>query len=50
MELSYIASHAGPTLANLVQRGQELVDKLHNLKVDHQEFACIKFLILFNPG
>ncbi|XP_036973286.1 nuclear receptor subfamily 5 group A member 2-like isoform X2 [Acanthopagrus latus] len=49
MELSYIASHAGPTLANLVQRGQELVDKLHNLKVDHQEFACIKFLILFNP-
>ncbi|XP_030290941.1 nuclear receptor subfamily 5 group A member 2-like isoform X2 [Sparus aurata] len=49
MELSYIASHAGPTLANLVQRGQELVDKLHVLKVDHQEFACIKFLILFNP-
>ncbi|XP_073334125.1 nuclear receptor subfamily 5 group A member 2-like [Pagrus major] len=49
MELSYIASHAGPTLASLVQRGQELVDKLHILKVDRQEFACIKFLILFNP-
>ncbi|XP_045923649.1 nuclear receptor subfamily 5 group A member 2-like [Micropterus dolomieu] len=49
MELSYIAFHAGPTLASLVQRGQELVEKLHNLKVDRQEFACIKFLILFNP-
>ncbi|XP_029300977.1 steroidogenic factor 1-like [Cottoperca gobio] len=49
MELSYIASHASLTLASLVQRGQELVEKLHILKVDRQEFACIKFLILFNP-
>ncbi|XP_070780271.1 nuclear receptor subfamily 5 group A member 2-like [Enoplosus armatus] len=49
MELSDIASHAGPTLASLVQRGQELVEKLHILKVDRQEFACIKFLLLFNP-
>ncbi|XP_044030893.1 steroidogenic factor 1-like isoform X2 [Siniperca chuatsi] len=49
MELSDIASHAGPTLTSLVQRGQELVEKLHILKVDRQEFACIKFLILFNP-
>lgn len=50
MELSEVASHAGPILASLVQRGQELVEKLHILKVDRQEFACIKFLILFNPG
>nr|QYI89700.1 FTZ-F1b transcript variant 2 [Monopterus albus] len=49
VELSDVASHAGPTLASLIQRGQELVDKLSMLKVDRQEFACIKFLILFDP-
>ncbi|XP_034058625.1 nuclear receptor subfamily 5 group A member 2-like [Gymnodraco acuticeps] len=49
MELSYVASHAGLTLASLVQRGQDLVEKLLILKVDRQEFACIKFLVLFNP-
>ncbi|XP_035481204.2 nuclear receptor subfamily 5 group A member 2-like [Scophthalmus maximus] len=46
VQLSDIAS---PTLASLVQRVQELIEKLHILKVDRQEFACIKFLILFNP-
>ncbi|XP_034458717.1 steroidogenic factor 1b isoform X2 [Hippoglossus hippoglossus] len=46
VQLSDIAS---PTLANLLQSGQELIEKLHTLKVDRQEFACIKFLILFNP-
>ncbi|KAG7235519.1 hypothetical protein INR49_002565 [Caranx melampygus] len=49
VHLSDIASHAGPALANLVQRGQKLVERLRVLKVDRQEFACIKFLILFNP-
>ncbi|XP_044189798.1 nuclear receptor subfamily 5 group A member 2-like [Thunnus albacares] len=49
VELSAIASHAGPTLASLVQRGQELVERLTILKVDREEFACIKFLLLFNP-
>ncbi|XP_031711520.1 steroidogenic factor 1-like isoform X3 [Anarrhichthys ocellatus] len=49
MELSDLASHAGLTVANLVQKGQELVEKLHIIKVDRQEFACIKFIILFNP-
>ncbi|KAK5851614.1 hypothetical protein PBY51_023154 [Eleginops maclovinus] len=49
VELSYVASHAGLTLAGLVQRGQELVEKLLILKVDRQEIACIKFLVLFNP-
>ncbi|XP_071322799.1 steroidogenic factor 1b [Trachinotus anak] len=49
VQLSDIASHAGPTLSSLVQRGQELVERLHILKVDRQELACIKFLILFNP-
>ncbi|KAM3874257.1 nuclear receptor subfamily 5 group A member 2-like [Diretmus argenteus] len=48
VELSAIASHAGPTLTDLVQRGQELVEKLQSLQVDHPEIACIKFLILFN--
>ncbi|XP_040054535.1 nuclear receptor subfamily 5 group A member 2-like isoform X2 [Gasterosteus aculeatus] len=47
MELSDVASHAG--VAGLIQRGQELVEKLHVIKVDRQEFACIKFIVLFNP-
>lgn len=50
VHLSDLASYAGPALANLVQRGQKLVERLRVLKVDRQEFACIKFLILFNPG
>lgn len=50
VELSGITSHAGPKLDVLVQRGQELVEKLFIIKVDPKEFACIKFLILFNPG
>ncbi|XP_028457313.1 steroidogenic factor 1-like [Perca flavescens] len=49
IELSDIACHAGLSVASLVQRGQELVKKLRFLKVDRQEFACIKFLTLFNP-
>ncbi|XP_023193708.1 nuclear receptor subfamily 5 group A member 2-like isoform X3 [Xiphophorus maculatus] len=48
-ELSYVASHAGSALVSLNQRGTELVEKLRMLKVDHQEFACIRFLILFAP-
>ncbi|XP_008421300.2 nuclear receptor subfamily 5 group A member 2-like isoform X1 [Poecilia reticulata] len=48
-ELSYVAPHAGPTSVSLNQRGTELVEKLRMLKVDHQEFACIRFLILFAP-
>ncbi|XP_060917301.1 steroidogenic factor 1b [Labrus mixtus] len=49
IDLLDVASHAGPTLCGLVHRGQELVQKLHVLKVDHREFTCMKFLILFNP-
>ncbi|KAA8578832.1 hypothetical protein FQN60_003441 [Etheostoma spectabile] len=37
MELSDVASHAGISVASLVQRGQELVEKLHFLKVDRQD-------------
>ncbi|XP_068608592.1 nuclear receptor subfamily 5 group A member 2-like [Brachionichthys hirsutus] len=48
MEMSDITLHTSPTLASLVQRGQELVEKFQILKVDRQEFSCIKFLILFN--
>ncbi|XP_023816921.1 nuclear receptor subfamily 5 group A member 2-like [Oryzias latipes] len=40
----------GPSLFDLSQRGQALVEKLHILKVDHQELASIKYLILFNPA
>ncbi|XP_029024921.1 nuclear receptor subfamily 5 group A member 2-like [Betta splendens] len=49
VELSEIVAHASPALISLVQRGQNLVEKLHILKVDRQEFACMKFLTLFNP-
>ena len=50
VELVSISYQAGPTLSSLVQRGQELVEKLQSLQVDRQELACLKFLILFNPG
>ncbi|XP_061589482.1 nuclear receptor subfamily 5 group A member 2-like [Cololabis saira] len=40
---------AGLALANLTQKGKDLVERLHILRVNRQEFACIKFLILFNP-
>uniref|UniRef100_A0A3Q2T1P9 Nuclear receptor subfamily 5, group A, member 1b n=2 Tax=Fundulus heteroclitus TaxID=8078 RepID=A0A3Q2T1P9_FUNHE len=50
VELSYIIFHAGPAFAYLAQRGAELVEKLRMLKVDRQEFACTRFLILFNPA
>ncbi|KAM4614994.1 nuclear receptor subfamily 5 group A member 2-like [Polymixia lowei] len=49
VELSAITCHAGPALCSLVQRGQELVQKLQSLQVDRREIACFKFLILFNP-
>uniref|UniRef100_A0A665T8Y5 Nuclear receptor subfamily 5 group A member 2-like n=1 Tax=Echeneis naucrates TaxID=173247 RepID=A0A665T8Y5_ECHNA len=49
VHFSNIPFHAGPTLYSLIQRGLKLVEKLHILKVDRQEFACVKFLILFNP-
>uniref|UniRef100_A0A672I6X2 Steroidogenic factor 1-like n=1 Tax=Salarias fasciatus TaxID=181472 RepID=A0A672I6X2_SALFA len=49
VELSDITCRAGPTALSLIQRGQQLVEKLLKLKADRQEFACIKFLILFNP-
>uniref|UniRef100_A0AAY5KFK4 NR LBD domain-containing protein n=1 Tax=Esox lucius TaxID=8010 RepID=A0AAY5KFK4_ESOLU len=48
-EMASIVSQAGPTLTSLVQRGQELVQKLQTLQVDRREIACFKFLILFNP-
>ncbi|XP_062334490.1 steroidogenic factor 1-like [Osmerus eperlanus] len=49
VELVSIAYQAGATLSSLVQRGQELVEKLQSLQVDRRELACLKFLILFNP-
>ncbi|XP_017289502.1 nuclear receptor subfamily 5 group A member 2-like [Kryptolebias marmoratus] len=49
VELSKIASHADPALVRLAQRGKDFMEKLQILMVDRQEFACMKFLILFNP-
>lgn len=50
MDIAPIAAQAGVTLDNLVQKSQELVAKLQALLVDRREIACLKFLILFNPG
>ncbi|KAK5615065.1 hypothetical protein CRENBAI_006191 [Crenichthys baileyi] len=49
VEPSHTVSYAGPAFASLTQRGTELVEKLRLLKVDRQEFACARFLIMFNP-
>ncbi len=31
-------------------RLQEVVKKFRDLKVDHHEYTCLKFLILLDPG
>ncbi|XP_069783450.1 nuclear receptor subfamily 5 group A member 2-like [Narcine bancroftii] len=49
IDLSTIASQAGATLNNLVNRAQELVVKLRSLQTDRHEFVCLKFLVLFSP-
>lgn len=50
VDLSAAGCHAGPILSSLVQKGQDLTEKFQLLKVDRQEFVCMKFLIVFNPG
>ncbi|KAG7221359.1 hypothetical protein INR49_017325, partial [Caranx melampygus] len=50
VELSSILSQAEATLSALVQRGQELAERLRALQVDRREIACMKFLLLFNPN
>lgn len=50
VHLSDMATYADPVLSSLFQRGQELIDKLYIIKVKRQEFACIRFLTIFNPG
>ncbi|XP_010777611.1 nuclear receptor subfamily 5, group A, member 5 [Notothenia coriiceps] len=49
IDVSTIISQAGPTLSSLVSRTQDLVYKLKSLKLDRQEFVCLKHLVLFNP-
>lgn len=43
-------SQAGATLNSLVSRSQDLVAKLRALHLDKEEFVCLKYLVLFNPG
>ena len=50
IEVSNILSQAGVTLSSLVSRTQDLVYKLKALQFDRQEFVCLKYLVLFNPG
>lgn len=50
IEVSTILSQAGATLSGLVSRSQDLVSKLKALQLDRQEFVCLKYLVLFNPG
>lgn len=45
-----MAAQAGSLLHSLVLRAQELVLQLHALRLDRQEFVCLKFLILFSLG
>ncbi|XP_055087574.1 nuclear receptor subfamily 5 group A member 2-like isoform X1 [Periophthalmus magnuspinnatus] len=49
IDLSVLGCHAGPILSSLIKMGQELIGKFQLLRVDHQEFVCIKYLIIFNP-
>ena len=50
IEVSNILTQAGVTLTSLVSRTQDLVVKLKALHLDTQEFVCLKYLVLFNPG
>lgn len=50
IEVSTILTQAGATLSGLVTRSQDLVSKLKALQLDRQEFVCLKYLVLFNPG
>lgn len=50
IEVSTILSQAGATLSSLVSRAQDLVSKLRSLQLDREEFVCLKYLVLFNPG
>ncbi|KAB5530693.1 hypothetical protein PHYPO_G00132320 [Pangasianodon hypophthalmus] len=49
IEVSTVLSQAGVTLSSLVSRAQDLVSKLRALRLDRQEFVCLKYLVLFNP-
>ncbi|XP_058234264.1 nuclear receptor subfamily 5, group A, member 5 [Hemibagrus wyckioides] len=49
IEVSTVLSQAGATLSSLVSRAQDLVSKLRALRLDRQEFVCLKYLVLFNP-
>lgn len=50
VELASLLAQAGVTLSGMIQRGQELVHRLQELQLDRRETACLKYLILFNPG
>ena len=50
IEVSTVQSQAGSTLSSLVSRTQDLVSKLKALHLDKEEFVCLKYLVLFNPG
>ncbi|RXN16232.1 nuclear receptor subfamily 5 group A member 2-like protein [Labeo rohita] len=49
VELASLLAQAGVTLSGMIQRGQELVQRLQELQLDRRETACLKYLILFNP-
>ncbi|CAL9682543.1 unnamed protein product [Knipowitschia caucasica] len=49
IDLSMLGCHSGPILSPLVEIGRELVKKFQHLKMDHYDFVCFKYLIIFNP-
>lgn len=50
VEFTTLLAQAGVTLSGMIQRGQEQVHRLQELQLDRRETACLKYLILFNPG
>uniref|UniRef100_A0A8C6T9B0 Nuclear receptor subfamily 5 group A member 1 n=1 Tax=Neogobius melanostomus TaxID=47308 RepID=A0A8C6T9B0_9GOBI len=48
-EVSVVGCHAGHILSSVIQLGQDLIAKFQLLKVDREEFVCMKYLLIFNP-
>ncbi|XP_012971375.1 nuclear receptor subfamily 5 group A member 2 isoform X2 [Mesocricetus auratus] len=48
VDYASIVSQAGVTLSNLVSHSQDLVLRFRSLQIDHREFVCLKFLVLFS--
>lgn len=41
-------SHMGP--ADVIDQMGNIVMRMRELKLDHKDYVCLKFMILLNPG